>query len=918
MPKVRIEFLPKGDSKKARDNAKGHLLEQLISQYLKNRGYENIQLDQKINGTEWDVQGNAALSNAPLLVSCKCLSTSVSPEPIKALGFDVQNLSFDNPTVAGILIAIPKISSDSNTYWKSINPQLKSRIRIIEEALLIEELSKQNSWKSPDTVRELVEHIYHYETGDMRLLYSDIGAFWVQFIKERDANFPNSYLLLDTSGELIEDKNVLEQLDFLLKLNESDIKDLQIINEQIKTSVKKDLDNIVPLAHLSTCGKGWFDYKYPAPADFFAGRSDEIYQFLNFVQDIKNNRTASRVCIITGTSGIGKSSFILKLKDEVIKYGGFLISINCISARGKIFTVSSMLRLINELNNHDSEIENIVHTIKLQGIDSLAEAIVRLSHELEKCKITPIMIFDQFETALLDGPLSEKLVELVLQIEEERANIIFGFAWKTDLWWPDDHVPYTARENLRRTALPIRIEQFGPSETNILLNALNKEINMSLLPELRKEIQLFSRGFPWLLKKVCWHIAEQIRRGIKQEDILDRKLDLRTLFETDLVMLDEEEKEILKKLAAFMPADTITLGEAFSDINLHNYLNKFVDMRLIIKQGQTYTIYHDIFKEFLRTGRVPIEESYLLKMSPNKALEVFQTIAESINYIDVDILAKQTNMKVSSLYNYVRDLDALGIASIRKGKAFISDEMEQLQTTEELLRDIRRRLLRNTCIKEILKITKDRKEIELNEIVQILKKEFPAAPLQEKTWDNYAKSMVKWLRFIGEFDLNVININNESSKSTRLVGPITNAEYPNSVISGLIKFIELYKIKDKFKKSEISQDLGLNKKTVEKFFIDARLLGFAERLIDGSWRLTNLGLSFLNADQDGRKAIVAKQIKNIQHFNDYLDYIMKEPGKHPRDIMNELMRIRGKELTQSTLRTINMVTRNWLNYAELL
>lgn len=915
---VKLEFLPQGDSKKARENAKGHLLERLVSEYLENKGYNNIRLNNKVSGTEWDVYGNAALSNSPVIVSCKCLSTSVSPDPLKALGFDVQNQSYDNPAITGVLIAIPRISSDTRTYWASVNQQLKARIIIIEESDLIKELCTQRGWCSPTSIKEIVKKIYSIEPGDIRLVYSHLGAFWIQFIKNKGISFPNAYLLLNPGGELEQNKKLLEEFEGLLKLNESDLMDFKLLNYSITEENKKlpIIKDNLPLAHLTTAGTGWFDYKYPAPSNYFAGREDEVRQFINFICDVKNNKTATRVCIITGTSGIGKSSYILKLKEEVNKYGGFLVPINCISARGKTFAVSVFLRLIKELRNNTA-FQNMPFNIELDGIDSLPKVIIELSEKLRDENITPIIVFDQFETALLDGPLSEKLVELVLQIEEVGANFIFGFAWKTDLWWPDDHVPYTAREKLRSTALPIRIEQFGPTETNILLRALSKEINMPILPELRKEIQLFSRGYPWLLKKVCWHIIEQIKRGVKQEEILDRKLDLRTLFETDLIKLDEEERDILKKLAAFMPTDTVTLGEAFSDINIHEYLNKFVNMRLIIKQGQTYNIYHDIFKEFLRTNRVPIEESYLLKMSPNKALEIIEILAESFQALDAEILAQKSNMKVGSLYNYFRDLDALGVASIRKGKAIISDEVKQLQTREALLRDIRRRLLRNTCIKEILKTTKDTKEIQLSEIVYIIKKEFPAASLQEKTWENYALTMISWLRFVGEFEVNVVK-DGERSKSTRLVGAITNAEYPNYVISGVIRLVELFRNKEKFKKHEICNLLQRDPKTVEKSLIDARLLGFDERMIDGSWRLTLLGKTFLNSNLNERKRIIAKQIQSIKYFTDFQKRMKEDPNKKHKEIVEEIMAEKGKKLTEFTVRTITMVTRNWLKYCDLI
>jgi Transcriptional regulators of sugar metabolism len=906
---IKIEFLPNGETKKTRDNVKGHLLEKLVGQYLSSSGYKDVLLNKKVEGTEWDVIGKAALSHAPVIVSCKCLSTSISPEPLKAIGFDVHNLSYDKPTVSGVLIAIPRISSDSITYWNSIHQNLRDRIRIVEESDLVKELCEKGFWLSPSTIKAIVKRTFNCNMGDTRLLYTEIGAFWVQFIIDQSNRTPTSYTMLSAKGENLTDEEI-HILNDLLEINNSDIREFNRIDVSVTQTISHSEEQ---LAHITVSGRGWFDYKYPAPSEYFAGRENPVEDFINYVLSVLSGKTASRVAIVTGVSGIGKSSLLFKFKERTSSIGGELISINCVSAKGKTFLLQVILKMLKELEKN-KDCSNIVNGVKLRGMDSLPQLLFEVLENLKEIGVTPILFFDQFETALLDGPLSETVVDFVLAMEELKANIIIGFAWKTDLWWPDDHVPYSAREQIRKSAYTMYLDQFGPSETNVLLKALSKEINQSLDPKLQNEIRLFTRGYPWLLKKVCWHIVEQINRGITQNEIMDRKLDLRALFETDLEQLDEDEKIMLKKLAGLLPADGRTIGEAFSEKNIHDLLNRFVSLRLLLKQGETYNIYHDIFKEFLRTGRVPIEESYLLKVSPLKSLEIIQFLINEGNST-VDDLASKLKVKATSIYNYMKSLSSLGLINSKKGTVLIAKEIEHIQTKEELIVEVRRRLLRNTCVREILKLIGENETINEEDVVNIIKKEFPSLPFKESTWIIYARILIQWLNHVKAFGKKSIVLKGAIT-SRKLVGSESIAQYPQARIHGVIRLVNLLYGYDKLNKNEISNFLGIATKSVEKGLVDTRLLGFVERLLDGGWRLTTLGRRFFSEAESSKRLIVSGQLEKIPIFIEIEEAIRKEPDVSMEQIVRSLLIKRGKNLIPSTVQTITLCIMNWHEYAH--
>jgi transcriptional regulator with XRE-family HTH domain len=986
-PVTRIEFLPDGETKKARDNAKGHLLESLIGDFLRASNYTDLQLAVRVDGTEWDVVGKAALSQAPVLVSCKCLSASISPEPLKSLAFDVMNLAEEIPTASGVLVAIPKISEDTKIYWSKVNSKMQSRVRILNETELLADLSRQPDWSSPEVLRALTSERHKTVAGDSRLLYTDRGAYWMQLVVREGIDGPEGYYICSTDGTEISDPQALSYLEYLIHLNESALREATCLNRASVVGQSKAHVEI-PQAHLTSPGVGWFDYKHPAPPECCVGRDTEVGKFVDFVQNVAMQKTASRVCITTGPSGIGKSSLVLKMCEAAKKVGGRYVAINSISAKGKAFVLAAVRKLIQQLAR-DVECASLVADISITGFDSLPEVVQTVGERLATKGLIPIIIFDQFETALLDGPLAESLVEFVLAMEERRANVVVGFAWKTDLWWPDDHVPYSARETIRKHALPIQIDQFGPTETNVLIKALAKEVGRPLLPSLFNEIRLFSRGYPWLLKKVCWHVLEQAKQGVgvkrgkghtslgdriaalrekegltlvqlsertglaqnyldllesgsatnptieslakisralgvsmytllgEDQTFLEMRLDLRALFEEDLNQLGEHEKELLKKLAAILPTDGRTIAETFPEVHAADLLNKFVGLHLILCQGDTYNIYHDIFKEFLRTGRVPIEESYLLRMSPAKALDFVGLLADSGGSLDVEALADAAKIQVASAYNYIKDLSLIGLTTLHRGKVSLHKDVQHIQTQHEFILETRRRLVRNVCARQILALVNEGRQLSAGDVIDILKREFPSLSAKHETWRIYASTMVAWLNQVKAAGHAPIRLSQRAT-GRRLVGAETTAEYPEGQVSGVVRLIELLDAKGQLKKTEIASALGKNLKTIEKALVDVRLLGMCERLLDGRWKLTPLGTQFAHAGDTKRRETFREAMLNVNFIKQVLGKMGAPNRPDARIVIGSLLEERrGRSLSVSSVQTVANVIKNWCGYAGI-
>ncbi len=919
MEAARIEFLPRGKSKKARDNAKGHLLEQLVAEYLKASGYPDVELNVERTGTELDVVGRAGLTRAELIVSCKCQHEAVSPGPLKELAMDVLNQADRDPRAHGLFVAIPGFSGKAWDYYRSeLLDEATKRVRLCEEADLIRALCEQADWHSPETVTALVEERGTGKVGEVRLLYGEKGAHWALLVLDEGERTPSGFYILAPTGQLIVEDDLLATISRGLRENSSDLAELAMLNEPPETMAPQPPDRATAArAHVVTPGKGWFDYKFPAPPDCFAGRNEEVEAFRSLVRQVRSGESAERLCIVTGLSGIGKSSLILKMLKEAHQDGARGISVSGVSGQSRGFLTASVLRLIETLDE-DAQTGEAFAGVSVGGTLSLPEGLYDVGERARECGITPVLFFDQFEAVLHDLSLAEATLEMALAVEESQANLVLGFAWKTDFWWQDEEIAFV-REALRKRARSVPVKQFGPDETNVLLRALEARINAGLMTALEQEVREFSRGYPWLLKKVCWHINQQIADGAGQRELVERQLDLRNLFEADIQSLDEDEKDSLRKLASVMPADSRTLAERFPGRDIGQLLNKFVDMRLLLREGDVYNVYHDIFAEFLRTDRLPIDEVYLLRTRPRRALKAIERLAAGSDKASIEQLASDLAVAPGSLSNYLRDLRAIGVVDYAGDDVWLPSDIGIIATEDDLSAAIRQRLVRNTCTKRILELWDEAQLRTLGDVIAILQGEFPAVAAQQRTWERYASTMVAWLNSVGATGDGPIQLRGLPI-ARYLIGAQSGAQQPEGYISGTRRLIKQLRNKGPMSKEQIAVSISRSETMVEKSLVDARLMGLCERLVDGRRRLTADGELFADSEVNNQRAIVRKRILDVPVVAYFYETVATAEPQwvSARQVVSEINTRKGKELHPTTTASLANILANWLEFAELI
>ncbi len=107
-------------------------------------------------------------------------------------------------------------------------------------------------------------------------------------------------------------------------------------------------------------------------------------------------------------------------------------------------------------------------------------------------------------------------------------------------------------------------------------------------------------SYPWLLKKMCIHLFQQLRSGTTQAELVET-LDVAALFNRDLQQLTQAEDTCLRLIARTAPADWYEILETSGP----EVLRALMDKRLVVRSGDRVNVYWDIFREYILSGTVP-------------------------------------------------------------------------------------------------------------------------------------------------------------------------------------------------------------------------------------------------------------------------------------------------------------------------
>jgi restriction endonuclease/conflict system STAND superfamily ATPase len=727
----------------APNKEKGDLLEKISKDLLEALGYDVIK-EIRFTGVELDLLCRHKVNDKEIYVECKAQKEKIGAPVLRQLLGTVVAYCY----AEGWLVTISDFGKEAKGFiemWKKKSPEEASKLSFYSPTNIIEALQRASVICAKPS-GEAEKQIGGAEfLGEWILLLTSYGKYWAVYTLQ--GGVPNGVLLFNaTNGRQIQDDETLNNISQLdTKLAEYNLKIGSQESEDKKSSVTSTLPNVVEVQ----IGDSWDDYRPARPQDF-VGRDEAQKEIISFLRNANEKKSDTRIFAITGNSGLGKSSLIAKVRDRTrnkfYKKRYFTFAVDIRGAKTPSYISSSLLKCFQQAQQ-----SGFGDPIDLQLTDPssplTSPSITLYLDTVEKKGQVICLIFDQFEELYSNPELFgvfNSAKDLMLDVASHKGNFVLGFAWKTDSTTQQDHPAYHMWHNLSDYRRVFKLDVFDSGEISKLITTFEKDIQQKLSNEIRHQIMHSSQGFPWLLKKLCINLYENLKKGEGAESIL-LDLDVRRLFENDLELLTPTEHTCLKIIAQKAPADWSEIIE-LSGIAV---LNALVHKRLVIKSGDRLNIYWDIFKDYLLSGKVPvIPFNYIPTSDFYSMLKVFQTL-NSDEYIGVEEIAKTAFLNEKTVGNIGADLVMFSLAE-RKGTYFKYhrdlNEFSEISILIKLREKLGKHALKLAIYKEKVGQT-----IDQSIVTSTLRRCLPKRKFSDKTWNTYAKRLSNLFTHTGYF-----------------------------------------------------------------------------------------------------------------------------------------------------------------------
>ncbi len=733
---------------------KGNCFENLVRNILETQRYD-VHSDINYTGMEIDLIANHKDRNETIYVECKA-KEKVSSDEISKFAFNVQHKKVNN----GLFIRTKELAHQARGLVEEMKTDSDKRyenLTFFEPEKIINLLQDSGFIQKQSTIDES-------QIGKEILAVTYFGDLYILILKDSLVSIPTKAVIINADGK----GTRLKQKEInILKKQVLEIADLEIVQHDdfikegndTKFKLEQKTIDIESISEVQE-SENWYDY-LPASTQHFVGRDEVRTEILHFFDRVQSNSSQRRIFYLTGKSGWGKSSLVAELRgrtrNKFYKNKYYVTAIDSRSALSSNFVALAFERLIRNAVR-DLFIEKDLFTKNISFNSSYdileSESIKALFKNLNVQGKVLILIFDQFEDVFRKKGLFKAFYKFLTDTTDSGINLIVGFSWKTEILIPSENEAYHYWQQSKEQAVHFTVPEFGSKEINQLINQLENSIG-KIDNSLKRRIVESSQGFPWLVKKLCIHVYDQVKSGKKKQELLDENLNFQFLFSKDLEALTDEEIKYLKYIAQRAFDGNFFEASEVNDIIPENIINSLRDdKRLIIRSGLNYNIYWDVFRDYLVTGNVPeIGESYIIRSSPNSSQEIFLLFSKNTQLTSKEIQKSlKKNVTIQTIENCIIDLRSLGV--LKKTETEDSFELTSAITNisyKGFREFITERLKSNTVY---LKAKKIKGAISNEQIIKVLKDIFKGYSFQDRTWKTYSNYFLNWFDFS---DLDISN-----------------------------------------------------------------------------------------------------------------------------------------------------------------
>ena len=503
------------------------------------------------------------------------------------------------------------------------------------------------------------------------------------------------------------------------------------------------------------------DYHRPSrPEDFF-GRLEPQREFWDFVNNVRDEKTDLRVVSFSGSTGLGKSSLVLKLasdcrqkpeyKDNFYIHHVDVTSVN--QEKATLFVIAAIRQALQKAID-DGFVDLPNHQVSIESVESnyfSSESIQLLIKTLKNSRKVIVIFFDQFEEILTRDSLSylyDLFKQAAYDVDSLKENIVLGFCWRTDVNLPTTNPAYFTWHNLAKVRKDIYFSEFSQQDSSSLLDRFENYFNQkgSRLPSSIKKWLLDNcQNQPWLLKRFCSDIYHQLNISEldpKQKKVIT-KFDIKTIFEEDIkrATITPECNSCLRYIAKCSP---VSIMDVCTKFNV-NVINILLNSKLVIQTGENYKIYWDMFREYLLDGKLP---EMIISYRPRTKISTLLKIFRLLNSCEtISDLASRSKYRHGIVTNAVLDLQNFFQVTRNKenGKIIASEIFLNLKD-EQIAEELAEQIEAHVVIKKMYEKLNPGESMWQDDFQKLLSDE---ENLKSTTAKDYASKMLSWFYFAG-------------------------------------------------------------------------------------------------------------------------------------------------------------------------
>jgi hypothetical protein len=881
---------------------KGLLFERLVLTLLRSTGFtEDIRMRAKESGLEYDIEARHAVQGHCLAGEAKALSRKVSDEILTFYGKMTYHWMGSKQTL-GLFISTTDLTADMQNHMRAIQGQ--NNFQWICGSAVLDVLHKTARYMLLDEVKELASsHFPGTRAGDTALLVTDRGDYFAQLLIGRDKTRAASFCIIHCQGSLVEDEGFAR----LVSAEVDILKGLSYVCSNSRTAgpVLEEPSGFMGVLP----GSDWFDYQLPADPERFVGREAIIEDCLQKLDDIQRGSPAARVFEIKSRSGVGKSSLCLKLQARVRATGGVAIVIDARNLRNTLDLTTMCQVLAEDVAKGTGWAIPLPNSLREHSL-----MLPSIASRLEETQKLLVVFIDQLESTFARPELFDALVDFILECLYVSKRHVFVVARKDDLTTTHDEAQRIDIWRLSSMAIPVPLRDFTPAEAAALVDRIPHAIQRRLRQDLRKYILGFAEGFPWLLKKTCAHVIELIRRGVPQHDIHRDGLRLEELFEDELLSLDEVIRDFLKRLVVHLPAPENELVEAFGPTeNVAAKLRTLQsEHRLIRLSGRTFDTYNDVFKEYVKTGKVPHLRRYPFHFTAGPCIRLFSGICQH-SWRTVDDAVVQLKLAKGVVYNYLRELTQLDLVKLSDGVLTVEEGARKAFEEDAFGDFLKARVKQNPLVRDVLNNLAAVRRMTKNELARYLKGALPYTDAAEQTWEYYADVLAHWLKSTELAAYRGGTLSLEAAQAEELGERLSLPGVYMQQVERLVNHL-----KEQGEAPRVELERAMQRTNLTNVLLSGRSLGLIERTRDPV-RLSPNGHAFARGTRETRSAYVRDAIQ----ASDTLTGLLRVIEGTEATTTSELVR---QGFTRLGMRWTNPATHewrvklvaNWLEYAGVL